>query len=72
MNLTISNVPGPEHILYLNGAKLEATFPISIPVQGQALNITCVSYAGQLNVGFTGSRDSLPGLQKWLSMRERL
>ena len=64
MNLTISNVPGPEHVLYLNGAKLEATFPISIPVQGQALNITCVSYAGQLNVGFTGSRDSLPGLQK--------
>jgi len=64
MNLTISNVPGPAHTLYLNGAKLEASYPISIPTQGQALNITGVSYNGQLNVGFTGSRDNLPHLQK--------
>ncbi len=64
MNLTISNVPGPAHTLYLNGAKLEASYPISIPTQGQALNITGVSYNGQLNVGFTGSRDNLPSLQK--------
>ncbi|MGH8461261.1 MAG: WS/DGAT/MGAT family O-acyltransferase [Stenotrophobium sp.] len=64
MNLTISNVPGPEKTLYLNGAPMLANYPISIPAQGQALNITCVSYAGQLNIGFTGSRDSLPHLQK--------
>ncbi len=64
MNLTISNVPGPAHPLYLNGARLQASYPISIPTQGQALNITGVSYDGQLNVGFTGSRDSLPSLQK--------
>lgn len=64
MNLTISNVPGPDRTLYLAGARLEAIYPVSIPAQGQALNITCVSYAGQLNVGFTGSRDSLPHLQK--------
>jgi WS/DGAT/MGAT family acyltransferase len=64
MNLTISNVPGPAHPLYLNGARLHASYPISVPTQGQALNITGVSYDGQLNVGFTGSRDSLPSLQK--------
>jgi diacylglycerol O-acyltransferase len=64
MNLTISNVPGPAHTLYLNGARMEASYPISIPTQGQALNITGVSYDGMLNVGFTGSRDSLPSLQK--------
>jgi diacylglycerol O-acyltransferase len=64
MNLTISNVPGPAHTLYLNGARLEASYPISIPTQGQALNITGVSYDGMLNVGFTGSRDNLPSLQK--------
>jgi diacylglycerol O-acyltransferase len=64
MNLTISNVPGPAHTLYLNGARLEANYPISIPTQGQALNITGISYDGMLNVGFTGSRDSLPSLQK--------
>ena len=64
MNLTISNVPGPEQRLYLSGADLEAIYPISVPLQGQGLNITCISYAGALDVGFTGSRDSLPKLQK--------
>lgn len=64
MNVTISNVPGPRDALYLGGAKLEALYPISIPTQGQVLNITCISYAGHLNIGFTGSRDSLPHLQK--------
>ena len=28
------------------------------------LNITCVSYAGTLNFGFTGARDTLPHLQR--------
>lgn len=64
MNVTISNVPGPDGTLYLNEAKLEAMYPVSIPLQGQGLNITCISYAGQLNVGFTGSRDCLPHLQR--------
>ncbi|MGQ0622986.1 MAG: WS/DGAT/MGAT family O-acyltransferase [Panacagrimonas sp.] len=64
MNLVISNVPGPPEHLYLGDARLEALYPTSIPVQGQVLNITCVSYAGQLNVGFTGSRDALPSLQR--------
>lgn len=63
MNTTISNVPGPSKTLYLAGAQLEAIYPVSIPFQGQALNITCISYAGQLNVGFVGSRDTLPHLQ---------
>ncbi len=64
MNLVISNVPGPPSILHLGVARLEALYPISIPAQGMALNITCVSYAGQLNIGFTGCRDSLPHLQR--------
>lgn len=64
MNVTISNVPGPEEQLYLGGAQLEALYPVSIAFQGQGLNITCISFAGQLNIGFTGSRDSLPHLQK--------
>jgi len=64
MNLTISNVPGPREALYLNGARLEAFYPVSIPSQGQALNITCVTYDGKFNIGFTGCRDSLPHLQR--------
>ena len=33
-------------------------------MHGQALNITCNSYAGQLCFGFTGCRDTLPSLQR--------
>ena len=64
MNVTISNVPGPREARYFNGARLEAFYPISIPFQGMTLNITCVSYDGQFNIGFTGSRDRLPHLQR--------
>jgi hypothetical protein len=64
MNVIISNVPGPADTLYLDRARMEAIYPVSIPFQGLALNITCVSYAGYLDVGFTGSRDSLPHLQR--------
>jgi len=62
-NLTISNVPGPKETLYYNGAKLEASYPVSLIPHGQALNITCLSYADTLNFGFTGCRDSLPSMQ---------
>ncbi len=63
-NIVISNVPGPEEPLYFRGARLEATYPMSIPVHGQALNITCNSYAGQMCFGFTGCRETLPHLQR--------
>lgn len=63
-NLTVSNVPGPERPLYLNGAKMEQMYPVSLLAHGQALNITAVSYAGQFNVGFTGCRDALPSMQR--------
>jgi len=62
-NVVISNVPGPERPLYFRGARLEAVYPLSIPIHGQALNITCQSYAGTLSFGFTGCRDTLPHLQ---------
>lgn len=64
MNLVISNVPGPQHPLYLDRARLEAIYPVSIPVQGLGLNISCFSYDGQLTFGFTGCRDSLPHMQR--------
>ncbi len=64
MNVVISNVPGPDRPLYLGKARMDALYPISIPIQGLALNITCISYVGKLNIGFTGSRDRLPSLQR--------
>ncbi len=63
-NVVISNVPGPDEALYFRGAKLDASYPMSIPVHGQALNITCNSYAGHVCFGFTGCRDTIPHLQR--------
>ncbi len=63
-NVVISNVPGPEEPLYFRGARLDASYPMSIPVHGQAVNITCNSYAGNVCFGFTGCRDTVPHLQR--------
>lgn len=63
-NVTVSNVPGPPGPLYFHGARLDAVFPVSLLLHGNALNITCLSYAGELHFGFTGARDSLPHLQR--------
>jgi WS/DGAT/MGAT family acyltransferase len=63
-NITISNVPGPDTPLYFRGAELVATYPASIVTHGQALNITCQSYAGYMNFGFTGCHSSMPSMQR--------
>jgi hypothetical protein len=66
VNLIVSNVPGPRESLYWNGARMQGVYPLSVPQQGQALNITVYSYAGQLNFGLTGCRRLLPHLQHLL------
>lgn len=63
-NVTVSNVPGPQEELWFNGARQEQMYPVSIATHGQALNITCTSYAGSLNFGLVGCRDALPHLQR--------
>ena len=55
------NWRAPFELLASTAAKL---FPLSLLLHGNALNITCVSYAGTLNFGFTGARDNLPHLQR--------
>jgi hypothetical protein len=63
-NITISNVPGPDKPLYFRGAEMVSIYPASIVTHGQALNITCESYAGRMNFGFTACHTTLPSMQK--------
>lgn len=62
-NLLVSNVRGPERPLYLNGARLEALFPVSTLIVGVGLNVTFMSYAGQVVLGFTANGAALPEVE---------
>jgi WS/DGAT/MGAT family acyltransferase len=62
-NVLISNVRGPEETLYLNGARLEAFFPVSTLIVAVGLNVTFMSYDGQLILGFTANGSALPEVE---------
>jgi diacylglycerol O-acyltransferase / wax synthase len=70
-NIVISNVPGPKESLYLHGARLSGLYPLSIPLNGQAMNITATSYIDDMGIGLTADRRSLPHVQRMLSGLER-
>ena len=53
-----------------SGARLEGIYPASIVLHGQALNITLVSYSGQLDFGIIACRRSLPHVQRLLDNLE--
>ena len=65
-NIVISNVPGPQQPLYWNGARLDGHYPLSIVLDGQALNITLANNGDNLDFGLVGCRRSIPHLQRLL------
>jgi diacylglycerol O-acyltransferase len=69
-NITISNVPGPKKTLYFNGARMDGTYPVSIVLDGQALNITLTSYGDDMEIGLIACRRTLPHMQKLLQYLE--
>ena len=69
-NVIVSNVPGPRSPMYFNGAKLDGLYPVSIVLDGQALNITLCSRDKYLDFGLIGCRKSVPHLQRLLTHLE--
>jgi diacylglycerol O-acyltransferase len=69
-NIVISNVPGPTEPMYWAGARLDGNYPLSIALDGQALNITLVNNAGNIDFGLVGCRRSVPHLQRLLGHLE--
>ncbi|KAA8957175.1 wax ester/triacylglycerol synthase family O-acyltransferase [Mycobacterium sp.] len=65
-NIVISNVPGPAVPMYWGGARLDGNYPLSIALDGQALNMTVVNNADNLDFGVVGCRRSVPHLQRLL------
>ncbi|MBI2384143.1 MAG: wax ester/triacylglycerol synthase family O-acyltransferase [Gammaproteobacteria bacterium] len=63
-NFVVSNVVASKTPLYLEGAELEAMYPMSILFDGYAVNVTLIGYVDHVTVGFTGCRDAIPHLQR--------
>jgi diacylglycerol O-acyltransferase / wax synthase len=62
-NVVVTNVPGPQHPLYMLGRQLEAMFPMVPLAENQALGIAIMSYDGQLNFGLNADYDALADLE---------
>jgi diacylglycerol O-acyltransferase len=60
INITTSNVRGPDKPIYLAGAKVMCMYPVSIPADGAGLNFTGVSYNGTMWVSMVSCRKMLP------------
>jgi len=72
-NLVVSNVPGPRFPLYLAGAKVTATYPVSVITDGMGLNITVMSYLDSLDFGVVADRDQVPDVATLIDeLREEL
>lgn len=62
-NLFISNVPGPQQPLYMNGAKMIHTFGMAPLADGMGLFIATPSYAGEMSFNIISDREMLPDIE---------
>lgn len=61
-NLVVSNVPGPDFKLYMDGAELVATYPLGPIMEGAGLNVTVLSYMDNVDFGFLAGAELIPDL----------
>ena len=59
-HLVVTNVPGPQQPLYVDGAQMLASFPVVPLAAGQALSIGLTSYAGKVHYGLNADREAMP------------
>lgn len=61
-NVVITNVPGPQQPLYLDSARMLASYPVIPLARGQALSIGLTSYDGGVFYGLNADRDAMSDL----------
>jgi len=69
-NLFISNVPGPQVPLYMNGAMQVGTFGMAPLANGMGLFIATPSYNGKISFNVTSTRDILPDIDFFVECLE--
>lgn len=70
-NMAISNVPGPREVMYFNGSRLEAIFPVSTVYDGLGINVTVCSYADRLDVGYVTDPTLVPDIDELVPLTEQ-
>lgn len=70
-NLFISNVPGPQVPLYMNGARQVGSFGMAPLANGMGLFIATPSYNGQMSFNVTSTREILPDIDFFVDCLER-
>lgn len=58
LDTVVTNVPGPQQLLWLNGLRILALHPFVTTYQDRTLTHAVVSYNGTMNWGVTGERDA--------------
>ena len=61
-NLFVSNVPGPQMSMYMNGARQITNFAMAPLSNGMGLFIATPSYNGEITFGVTSTRDIMPDI----------
>jgi diacylglycerol O-acyltransferase len=61
-NLIVTNVPGPQFPLYLQGRELQQIIPVAFLPEDHALAIAIMSYNGSLDFGLLGDYDAMPDM----------
>jgi diacylglycerol O-acyltransferase / wax synthase len=59
-NVGVSNVPGPQVPLYMNGARAQRFFGVAPIFHGSALIFGVFSYWGRIEVTFVSCRSTVP------------
>ncbi|HEX4718004.1 MAG TPA: wax ester/triacylglycerol synthase family O-acyltransferase [Thermoleophilaceae bacterium] len=62
-NLVVTNVPGPQFPLYVQGSEMLDVFPMVPLAMNQRLGIALMSYNGAINFGLIGDYDTMPDLE---------
>jgi diacylglycerol O-acyltransferase len=64
-NLVVTNVPGPQIELYIQGKRMIDAFPMVPLAKNQALGVALLSYAGNINFGLVGDYDLMWDLDQF-------
>ena len=61
-NMIVTNVPGPQFPLYMQGRELLEVVPVAFLPENYALTVAVMSYNGRLDFGLIGDYDAMPDI----------